>query len=75
VSKRNKRPQYLPGATWEDVLAGVPVTADEQRKTTAPEMMKARCRSCGRVRTARFGTGVTPTCGRCGGVMRPPADD
>lgn len=59
-------PAYLPGATWQDVLAGKPTTADDRaaldrRKGRVP----SRCESCRKVNVAKPGV----PCSGCGGVL------
>lgn len=68
-AKGRGRPKqvYLPGATWQDVLAGRPVTSDEaaadvRRKGRKP----TRCDSCRRVDVSS----PAEPCRKCGGRVR-----
>src|SRR4051812_47196406 len=69
--RRSKSPPavYLPGATWQDVLAGKPVTQEEaQAANRRGGKSPSRCRSCKAIGMAKQGK-LTPCCRKCGGVM------
>jgi len=65
MGRKKKRAKYRKGATWLDVLNGVPVLEGETAKKRVP----GRCRSCRAVGMMRPGGGFQ-TCKKCGGELR-----
>jgi len=65
---------YLPGATWRDVVKGRAVTAEDQaRRTGVSPMVPHRCRSCHAEMTLikQRISRRTRRCPACGGILDP----